>query len=266
MLEDAFFRKDKNRDIIDAERLPIDVPHYREKAPDIYWRLLRLLGAPARKLHRVKIVNHKNLPRYGDGGVIIAGVHNAALDACFISIAATSRGRSIRWVADNDICETPVVGDIIKDLGCIPIASDKGRGTDPEQVRRALSAAREVIDDGGTVGLFPEGRIMPVFERARTFPFKTGIIRLAIETGAPIIPAWAEGADAIFPWLTPISAVGLKFYLTLPLWTPVTVRVHFGKPFFVDKKLTLESSREELKKEAAWLQQQAEEMMLGYKD
>ncbi len=234
---------------------------YHNDAYDTYWRILHKLAPTLKKLHSIKTINAYNLPYNGTGGVIIAAVHNGAVDAALISVSAADRMRAVRWVADEGICNTPVIGQVIRDAGCIPIASHKGKSTDPEQVREALSAATTLLREGGTLGLFPEGTIHPFYKNRRTLPFKTGVIRIAVEAGVPIVPAWARGAGAIFPWLSPMSVKNLSMYLALPLWTPVKIRVHFGEPFHVDKSLTLESPYEDIKAECVRLQDAVDELI-----
>lgn len=230
----------------------------REHAPEMYWKLFDAVSPALRKIHRVDIVNPENLPAAGEGGVILAAIHNGALDGIFITIAAAHRGRAVRFIGDEDICGAPVIGKAIRDAGVIPVASHKGIGTNPEQIRAALAEAADVITDGGTLGLFPEGVIRPFFDTRNSIPFKTGVIRLAIATGAPIIPVWAQGAGAIFPWLSPFTIKGKKFYGAIPLWTPSHIKVHFGEAFIARKDLSLDSPREELKAETARLQAAAD--------
>jgi 1-acyl-sn-glycerol-3-phosphate acyltransferase len=232
----------------------------REDAPELYWEIYDRISPTFLRLHQVKIVNPFYVPPTGEGGVIIAAIHNGALDGAFIALAAAHRGRAIRFIGDEDVCNVPILGKLIREAGVIPVASNKGIGTDPEQIRKALSEAAEVIRSGGTLGIFPEGVIRPFFKTRESFPFKTGVIRLAIATGAPIIPAWAQGAGAIFPWLSPFSVQGKKFYGAIPVWTPAPVKVHFGKPFHVRKSITLDSPPEALKKEAARLMHAADQL------
>mgnify|MGYP006282984199 CR=1 FL=1 len=233
----------------------------REKAPPLYWAMHDTLAPPLRLVHNVKTINEENLPAEGQGGCIIAGMHNGALDAMFIATAAERRGRAVRWVGDEGICNAPVVGPVIRNLGVIPIASHHGKGTDPEKIKAALSEARDVIDTGGTVGIFPEGVIHPFYRGKKPMPFKTGIIRLAIETGAPIIPAWAKGVGAIFPWLKPVTLRGGELYLMAPLWTPSPVTIYFGEPFEVDAHLDISASKDEIRRQCRRLELAFEDLV-----
>ena len=241
-------------------------PKEREDAPGLYWRIFDIIAPPMRTLHRARIVNAHNLPATGEGGAIIAGLHNGALDGLFIAMAAAERGRAVRFVADEDICNAPGIGKTIREAGCIPIASVKGKGTDPEKIRAALAEAAALLEQDRLVGVFPEGIIHPFFETQQAFTFKTGVIRLAIETQKPIIPTWARGAAAIFPWLSPFDVGGKHIYGMLPVWTPVSVKVHFGEPFIVNPELTLESPHEIIKREALRLQREVDKLRNKYRD
>ena len=235
-----------------AQRVPL-MPQDPEAAPDLYWKMLKLVARPLRRLHRIRVVGSEHLPHAGQGAVL-AALHNGALDAVFIAIAASVRGRVVRFIADEDICNAPGVGKLIREAGCIPIASYKGQATNPDQIHQALSEASGVLRDGGLVGLFPEGVIHPFFKTRYAYQFKTGIIRLALDAGVPIIPAWARGAASIFPWLSNVSTGKGHMYAALPLWTPARVVVHFGRPFVLPGDMTLESSHEATREQAQRLQ------------
>ncbi len=230
----------------------------RDDAPELYWKIYDILSPWLIRAHRLKVKDAHNLPQAGKGGVIIAAIHNGALDGAFIALSAAHRGRAVRFIGDEELCNAPVIGKLIRGVGLIPVVSRRGAGTNPELVRQALSEAAEAIQDGGTLCIYPEGVIRPFFNTRKSFPFKTGVIRIAVTTHAPIIPVWAQGAGAIFPWISPFDIKGKKFYGAIPLWTPKQVTVHFGKPFHVKKSLTLESPAEELKKEAERLMRAAD--------
>ncbi|MFA6450810.1 MAG: lysophospholipid acyltransferase family protein [bacterium] len=230
----------------------------REKAPELYWKMYELFAPAILRLHRVDIVNENNLTPTGEGGLIIAAIHNGALDGAFIALAAGRRGRAVRFIGDEELCNTPFLGKLVRGAGVISIASHRGKGAKPEQVRIALAEAAEVIQAGGTIGIFPEGIIRPFFSTRKSFPFKTGVIRLAVATGAAIVPAWAQGAGAVFPWISPFKVKGKTFYGAIPVWTPSHIRVHFGKPFKVDKSLTLESPVDAFIKESERLMRAAD--------
>ncbi|MDH4363909.1 MAG: 1-acyl-sn-glycerol-3-phosphate acyltransferase, partial [Acidimicrobiia bacterium] len=89
-----------------------------------------------------------------------------------------------------------------------------------EHAQEALDAAREVLTEGGLFAIYPEGT------RSRTgdlYRGKTGAARLAIETGAPIIPVGLIGT----PEVQPVGSNRPRFFRR--------VRVRFGQPITVDR-------------------------------
>lgn len=58
-----------------------------------------------------------------------------------------------------------------------------------------VERSQEILSKGGTVGIFPEGRL-PV--DGKPFPFKPGVVYLALRTGAPLVPAYTAGRYGLF--------------------------------------------------------------------
>jgi 1-acyl-sn-glycerol-3-phosphate acyltransferase len=123
-------------------------------------------------------------------------------------------------MATGGVFRTPVLGAIMRHCGQVRV--DRRHA----EVTAALPAARAVLDQGSVLLAYPEGRITldpgvwP--ERGRT-----GLARLARDTGAPVVPVAQWGAHLLVPWGAPWGAVGrLLWALT---HRPV-VRVHFGAP------------------------------------
>jgi 1-acyl-sn-glycerol-3-phosphate acyltransferase len=91
----------------------------------------------------------------------------------------------------------------------------------------ALLSAKKVLGEGELFGIYPEGTRS---HDGRLYRGKTGVARLALETGVPVIPIAVIGTDAIAP-------PGKKFgSLTRPL-------VRFGKPLDFSRYEGLESDR-----------------------
>lgn len=72
----------------------------------------------------------------------------------------------------------PLFSDLLRRCGQIPVVEGSGRD--------ALEEARERLESGGTVAIFPEGHISP--QEGGHLPARPGAVRLAMLTGAPIIP------------------------------------------------------------------------------
>lgn len=143
----------------------------------------RLQVAHARGSARVV----KALP---DGPVIVIANHVSYADGVLLAMVCRRLGRSARMLAKSEIFKMPLFGRALRRLGFIPVR----RGT--EQASDALDVAAEALAAGELVALFPEGRrtrdpnLWP--ERA-----KTGAVRLALRTGAPIVPVAMEGAHRV---------------------------------------------------------------------
>ncbi len=219
-------------------------------APELYRLMYKVLNTPLNLYHRLQTEGLDNLPEEGTGGVIVCPLHNGMFDAAFVSLAVARRGRPVRWVVDDEIMENPMFAPLIENVGAIAISSHKGRTKDPEAAAATIAElARMLKEEDITAGVFPEGEIPPFYKKPEPGEFKTGIIRLAIQSGAPIVPAWASGAQKIMPWLTSFIVDGAEIPLALPLWLPIGVTVHFGEPFHVDAAVAENPTREGLRAE-----------------
>jgi 1-acyl-sn-glycerol-3-phosphate acyltransferase len=117
-------------------------------------------------------------------------------------------GRRPRFLAKEDLFRIPIVGAALRGAGQIPVA----RGS---RDRSSLDRAVAALEHGEVVVVYPEGTVT---KREDGLPMegKTGTVRLALQTGAPIIPMASWGSQAV--WQK--SGKGsLKF--GRPIWTTV---------------------------------------------
>ena len=68
--------------------------------------------------------------------------------------------------------------------------------TDADSAQAALTTAARVLGEGKLLGMYPEGTRSP---DGRLYKGKTGLARLALETGVPVIPVAMIGTDAVNP-------------------------------------------------------------------
>ncbi len=122
-----------------------------------------------------------------EGGVIIAGNHPSYLDPVLVGLPIK---RKIRFMAWDALFKVPGLGWIIKAMGAFPVDIRKGRG------ESAFREALRVIESGEALGIFPEGQRS---DQAAMGDLRTGVARLAIETGAPIVPVTIGGAMRAWP-------------------------------------------------------------------
>jgi glycerol-3-phosphate dehydrogenase (NAD(P)+) len=120
------------------------------------------------------------------GGLIVASNHRSFLDPFVIAVTLPWR-RPMQYVAKVELFERPWRGWILSRVGAFPIR----RGQSDET---AMETARLVLDRGGTVCIFPEGT------RIRSGSLgtpKRGVGRLALETGAAVVPFAVHGTEQV---------------------------------------------------------------------
>ncbi len=125
-----------------------------------------------------------------DGAVIVISNHTSYADGVLLVLACRRQGRSLRMLAAAGVFRVPVIGWLGRRLGFIPVS----RGT--KDAAGSLDAAVEALSQGEAVGLYPEGRLTrdPAMWPERA---KTGSVRLALRTGAPIVPVAMVGAHEV---------------------------------------------------------------------
>lgn len=125
------------------------------------------------------------------GGAILACNHITHVDPLVVAHFVYNSGRNPSFLAKAAVFKLPVIGRIIKATG--QIAVHRG-GAD---AIRSLHEAIDAVNDGKSVIFYPEGTTS---KQPDHWPMrgKTGVARLAAETGAPVIPISHWGSQALF--------------------------------------------------------------------
>jgi 1-acyl-sn-glycerol-3-phosphate acyltransferase len=110
------------------------------------------------------------------GPKIIAMNHTIGCDPLYLPFVLKE---TPHFLLQNGLFTMPVIGRLLKRTGQIPVQ----RGT--ERAKAAKEQACLLLYEGKTIAIFPEGKDVAQSERV---PAKTGVVRMSIETGAPIIP------------------------------------------------------------------------------
>jgi len=188
-----------------------------------YWFLkLIALGPILRLVFRPQSEGLEHVPT--EGPAILASNHLSYADWLFMPLTLPRR---VSFVAKAEYFTTPgIKGWLQKTFfsgsGQIPI--DRS-GADAAQ--GALISAKRVLDKGELFGIYPEGTRS---HDGRLYRGKTGVARLALETGVPVIPVAVIGTDVVAP-------PGKKFgSFTRP-------KVRFGKPLDFSRYEGLEEDR-----------------------
>jgi 1-acyl-sn-glycerol-3-phosphate acyltransferase len=130
----------------------------------------------------------EQIPR--TGGVIIAANHLSWADPFTLGHFVYKAGRIPRYMAKESLFRVPVLGWIVRGADQIPVHRGERDGA------AALSDAVEALRDGEAVIIYPEGTIT---RDPDWWPMhaKTGVARLALMSGAPIIPVAQWGPQEI---------------------------------------------------------------------
>jgi len=135
---------------------------------------------------RVHTEGAENIP--GSGGVILAPNHTSVLDSFFLPLVVN---RPMTYVGKAEYMDDWKTKYLFPAMGMIPIDRSGGDAS-----ARALDAAAGVLDRGELFGIYPEGT------RSRSGKLHkghTGVARIALRTGSPIVPVGIVGAVAVQP-------------------------------------------------------------------
>jgi 1-acyl-sn-glycerol-3-phosphate acyltransferase len=144
------------------------------------------------------------LPVGPNEGAVIVANHRSSVDPSFIQICVR---RVVYWMVAREYCQAPFIGALLRAFQVIPV----GRGgIDTAATKQAIRLAQ----NGGLVGMFPEGRINlqadPIL-----LPGRPGAALVALRARVPIIPVYIFDA--------PYDGTSLG-----PLFMRSKVRVKFG--------------------------------------
>ncbi|HEY8462009.1 MAG TPA: lysophospholipid acyltransferase family protein [Blastocatellia bacterium] len=143
----------------------------------------RLVAILCRLYFRIEFEGAELAPK--KGAMILAPNHVSYCDPFWVSIPFH---RPLAYMTWEKITQWPLLGRLSKAYGAFPVKIDKGD-------RAALRHSLEHLKRGGGLVIFPEGgRTLT----GRLMPFKAGVIRLALETGAPIVPVTIIGGYRAF--------------------------------------------------------------------
>ena len=185
-----------------------------------YW-VAKAILAPFLALFRPWAEGTENVPR--EGPAILASNHLSFADhffgplplprkVTFLAKAEYFTGRGLKGLVSKAF---------FRGVGQIPVDRAGGKASD-----RALTTGLRVLAEGRLLGIYPEGTRSP---DGRLYRGKTGVARLALESGAPVIPMAMVGTFELMP--------------PGRLWPRLRIRpgVRFGKPLDFSRYAGLES-------------------------
>ncbi len=159
----------------------------------MYYRLFKhvLLGPPVKAYYKPWAEGTENVPE--EGGAILASNHLSFSDSIFLPLVLK---RKVVFLGKEEyFTGTGVKGYATKafmsGVGTIPVHRGGGRASEA-----ALRTGMQVVQGGELLGIYPEGTRSP---DGRLYRGKTGVARLAIVGGVPIIPGAMIGTDVAQP-------------------------------------------------------------------
>ncbi|MBL1107516.1 1-acyl-sn-glycerol-3-phosphate acyltransferase [Streptomyces sp. 5-8] len=168
-----------------------------------------VLGPIMRLMFRPQVEGAEHIP--GDGPVILAGNHLTFIDSIVLPVVTK---RQVFFIGKDEY----VTGKGLKGrlmawfftgVGMIPVDRDGASGG-----VAALMTGRRILEEGRIFGIYPEGTRSP---DGRLYRGRTGIARLTLMTGAPVVPFAMIGTDKLQP-----GGRGIP--------RPGRVTVRFGEP------------------------------------
>ena len=181
-----------------------------ERFPAVYAGLKRVLPPLLRRFFAFRVSGLEHLPERGP--YIVAANHANYLDGVVLAMALPCK---ISFLVMPRVYRATLLHPYFHDhVGSIPVSLAR---PDPGAIRRAI----RVLEQGGVVGIFPEG---PFGRHGRLVRGQPGVALVALRSGVPVVPAAIEGTfDAL---------AARRFFV--PRRVPLSVRfgipLHFARP------------------------------------
>jgi 1-acyl-sn-glycerol-3-phosphate acyltransferase len=187
-----------------------------------YWVVKAILTPILRTLFRPWIEGGEHIP--AEGAAILASNHLSFSDSIFLPLVVPRR---ITFLAKADyFTGTGVKGKLTKGffagVGQVPIDRSGGKASEA-----ALRTGLKILGEGNLLGLYPEGTRSP---DGRLYRGKTGVARMALEAGVPVIPVAMINTDVVQPTGKKIPKLG-------------RVGIRVGKPLDFSRYKGMEGDR-----------------------
>lgn len=173
----------------------------------MYWFIKHILIGPIlRILFRPKVTGRKFVPK--TGGAIIASNHLSFSDSIFMPMSVP---RQITFLAKSEYftgkgIKGKIIGWFFRSVGQVPVDRSGGRASEA-----AVKTAISILNSGNILGIYPEGTRSP---DGRLYRGRTGMARIAIEAGVPVIPVAMIGTFEAQPTgqvMPKIMRIGVAF-------------------------------------------------------
>ncbi|MBA7578376.1 1-acyl-sn-glycerol-3-phosphate acyltransferase [subsurface metagenome] len=157
---------------------------------------------------RLKVTGQENIPQ--DGPFIIVANHSSLLDPVILGVSVRPK---IIFIAASYLFEIRWLSYLLRKANSIPVQ----RENDIKAIKQAL----KILQQGGVLGIFPEGGID---RKKNNLSIRAGAAYLATKVGVPIVPIKIKGADKVLPR-------GAKFIRSLN-----KIEVEIKKPIYCSRQ------------------------------
>jgi 1-acyl-sn-glycerol-3-phosphate acyltransferase len=186
-----------------------------------YWLIKAVVKPVMLGLYRIRAEGLENVPK--KGAAIIAANHVSFLDSFFIPLVI--KRRKMTYLAKADYFKSWKTSWFFKSVG--QISCERQGGSKSQQ---SLEIALDVLKEQHLLGIYPEGTRSP---DGRLYRGRTGVARLALTSGAPVVPVGLIGTDEVMPKAAKLPR----------LTGQIPVRVRFGKPLDFSRYAGQEADR-----------------------
>lgn len=160
--------------------------------------------------YRIRVYNRENLP--DEGPALLAPNHVSWLDGLLLVAVSP---RPVRIIVTHSLLSSWWSRGLARIMGAIPIRRS------PKGVRSAIDTARQALNDGEIVCIFPEGNIT---RSGQLQSFKPGMLEILKGAEAPAVPVYLDEL-----WGSIFSFRGGKFFWKWPDWRARQVSIWFGQ-------------------------------------
>ncbi len=178
----------------------------RPVGKDIGWVALGLF-------YRIHLHDRQRLP--AEGGVVLIPNHISWLDGVLLMMMTP---RLVRTMVYSGNFQSRIMQVAARRWEAIMV------GAGPKSIVRALKTAREAVQNGEVIGIFPEGGIS---RNGMTQSFRAGFLKIIEGTDAAVVPIYFDGL-----WGSIFSFERRKFFWKLPRRWPFRIDIYFGEPLY----------------------------------
>lgn len=168
-------------------------PRSSEKSrPSVFWLLGGIVEPFTKYFARIRIHGAEKIP--AEGPFILAPNHYSEFDPLVVAVTVWDIGRAPRFLVKESLFRVPVLGWALRATGMVPVSRDSTSSS----AKSTLSGAERLATTGSSIIVYPEGTLT---RDPDLWPMrgKTGAVRLAFESGAPLIPVAHWGVQEIMP-------------------------------------------------------------------